>query len=823
MNPIHLLYSICLIGLFSLSACSKTDYRLDADRDAYNVIQERNTDPRWAVEKISIDVDQRSRFFDKYDPDNSPMPQDDPTSQAYMKVVDGISGWDHWEENGIRGEIENPVWRDLLKDYVEVNEDGAVKLDINSALKLAYLHSPNHQRQLETLYLSALDVTRERFRLDSQFFGGFDADYVRDNDGSQASAGRDSEFNPTLEATKMLAQGGDLLARLANSFVYEISGSDPNFSPSSFSATIINLAFVQPLLRGAGKDVALEQLTRTERNLLNNLRAYSQFRQGFYTRIAIGDSGVLGTRRSGSGIQVSSYQGEGFVGGYFGLLQQLQRIRNTEENLDLQTRTLAQLEANLEAGLIDLVQVDQFRQNIEFDRANLLEDQDGLEQSLDNFKTYTLGLPPDLEIQLQDDLIEPFQFVAQEAAEAQDTIADLQARIGAYQAQAGQAALNVIVYETAELYQLVQSHIQGIEQDFKVMDQTVEERRARMSEKDHSTLLQERGQLQDRLDLILQQLKASGQKLEQLQSQLTEQNIENETVVRGVVVLLGEFLRMVQGSILVQARARLEAITLEPIEMNSKKAYELALENRLDLMNARSALVDSWRLIQFNADALQSRLNLTASGTLSTSDDSAVDFKSPNYSILFGLEFDTPLIRLIERNDYRESLINYQQARRSFISSTDALHLGIRSLLRDLKQLERSLEIQRRAVVIAIRRVDLTRAELYAPVRPPQPGQRPTQFGPTAAINLLSALSSLRDTQNRFLSVWLSYRAQRMRLFREIGLMKIDAQGDWIDPALPFESLSNPIVLNVPPQIPQALMQTVKKLHEEQAQKKGGG
>ena len=64
-----------------------------------------------------------------------------------------------------------------------------------------------------------------------------------------------------------------------------------------------------------------------------------------------------------------------------------------------------------------------------------------------------------------------------------------------------------------------------------------------------------------------------------------------------------------------------------------------------------------------------------------------------------------------------------------------------------------NLEIQRRAVAIAIRRVDLTRAALYAPVRPPQPGQRPAQFGPTAATNLLTALSALRNTQNNFLSV----------------------------------------------------------------------
>ena len=146
-----------------------------------------------------------------------------------------------------------------------------------------------------------------------------------------------------------------------------------------------------------------------------------------------------------------------------------------------------------------------------------------------------------------------------------------------------------------------------------------------------------------------------------------------------------------------------------------------------------------------------------------------------------GFEFDAPLTRLLERNDYRESLINYQQSRRGFIQSCDALHLGVRQLLREIEQLRESLEIQRRAVAIAIRRVDMTRAALYAPVAPPRPGQRPAQFGPTAAINLLSAQSALRDTQNAFLGVWLNYYAAKMRLARELGVMLLDRDGAWME------------------------------------------
>ncbi len=811
----HIRRKVLGIGTLLLACCggcTRTHYRIDADREAHEVIAERNTDPRWSVPGHSIEIDPRSRFFDKYDPDHPPMPPDDPDAQRYMRVVDGIEGWEHWNTNGVREEIENPAWRAALSEYVEVGENGAVMLDVDSALELAYLHSPFRQHQLETLYLSALDVTRERFRLDTRYFGGYGVQFTdtdTDHNG-RAVVGRESGANPALEASRLFAAGGELLAGFANSFVFELSGSDPG----NFTASLINFAFVQPLLRGAGKDVALEQLTLAERNLLGNLRSYSQFRQGFYTQVVIGELGVAGPRRSGPGVDVAVSRSRDGVDGYLGLLQQLQRIRNTEDNLDLQLRTLAQLEANLAAGLIDLVQVDQFRQNIENERANLLAARNRLERSLDDYKTSTLGLPPDLAIDLDDSPIRQFQFVARDASDIQDEVARLQSRTGGLPGNAPAEPVREILGDLSDLLERIERHLGTVREDLEAMDEAVDARERGTNEKDREASRLERAQIRERLTTVVQQLEQAGTTLEGLTQQLLSDS--RETAIRGVVVLLGDLLRIVQGSILVQARARLETISIESIDLQSGDAFEIALANRLDFMNARSALVDSWRSIQFNADALQSELNLTASGELRTSGDSAADFEAPNHSVHLGLELDSPFTRLVERNNYRESLINYQRSRRSFIQSRASLQLTLRTLLRDIEQLRTTLEIQRRAVVIAIRRVDLTRAELYAPVRPPQPGQRPTQFGPTAAINLLSALSSLRDTQNSFLDVWLNYYAARLRLFRELGIMQLDEEGRWIDSMFPGAESANAmsplmrvrgrseVAAKVPPPIPAA-------------------
>jgi hypothetical protein len=221
-------------------------------------------------------------------------------------------------------------------------------------------------------------------------------------------------------------------------------------------------------------------------------------------------------------------------------------------------------------------------------------------------------------------------------------------------------------------------------------------------------------------------------------------------------------------------------VTVESVELGTYEAFQVALANRLDFMNGRAALVDRWRSIQINADALQSVVTVTSSGDLRTVRNNPVSFRAPTGSLRLGLEFDAPLTRLLERNAYRESLIQYQRSRRDFIQSRDSLHLGLRALIRQLEQLRQNLEIQRGAVAIAIRRVDQTQLLLNEPRKPPAPGARP-DISPTTARNLLDAQASLLDTQNRLLRAWLNYYAARMRLYRELGIMMLDQEGQWIE------------------------------------------
>lgn len=841
---------VLLVVVTLATGCSRQRYRLQADREVQSLVQEKSNDPRWALPGFDIEMSSYSRYYDPYNPDKAPMPPDDPSSHVYMHCVDGKKGWPHWHDNGSRRRLENADWREHLAEYVPVNEQQEVVLTIDSALRLAYMHLPEHQTQLETLYLSALDVSTERFRLQTQFFGGADTTYNHVG----RDRGNGADFNglaavPNVEVRKRFATAGQLIVGFANSFVWQFSGADQYGSLS-----LVNLSLVQPLLRGAGRDIALEQLTIVERGLLANLRAYQRYRQGLVCRVAIGESGVQGAQRQGGffggtgltgftgtgsgglggvggatgfgrggtgGASGGTGSGAGFagggagtVGGLVGLLQTLQEIRNTENSLQAQLRTLDVLEANLEAGVIDLTQVDQFRQSVESERANLLQATNAFETALDSYKTGTLGLPPDLPVKLDDTMIQQFQLLDLQTTDVQSALEDLQDEVGNVGDQPTDEQTRAVLAEARARAESVREVLQDTKKDADALDERIPKRLAQMESPDEQeTFTSEMEILYTTLNGFDQRVQDNLKELEEIAQSVG--SVTNRQAIDRLVVWLRATTGLVQEMSLVQARSRVESIVLDPVVLDPKEAFRLACTYRLDLMNNRAALVDSWRLIQFNADALQSNLNLFIDADAGTRLDHPLRSRRSTATAQAGVEFDAPFTRLLERNNYRQALIDYQQDRRQLIQFYDGVHQSLRSLLRQMKQLQVNLEIQRRAVVIAIRRVDLTREDLNEPSPPPAPGEAASQLGPTAATNSLTALSDLRNTQNNFMSVWLNYYANRLRLLRDTGLMQLDENGNWIDVPMGEAKPASEEELNPPPPVPDEWIQQAFEAEEE--------
>ncbi len=885
------------LAIGSVGGCHRAMYRQQADDEARALVEEKSCDPRWAMPGFNIEMNPASRYYDQYDPVKPPMPPDDPESHELMHCVYGKKGWSKWHENGDRSGLENPEWQQCLDQYVTRSPSGAYVLRLEDSMRLALIHSPNYQQQLETLYLSSLDVSTERFRLQTQFFAGNATNYntrgrlggtsprggvgntipgVPFGGGSGGAAGLPAgsevigatthvigidsvtgapitrtvpvfrplgsdQLNTTTGAQfqRRFATAGELVVGFANTFVWQFAGPE-----QQASASLASFAFLQPLLKNGGKVIGLERLTLAERTLLANVRAMYRYRQGFFTTIAIGNNGAAaGPQRRGgfSGAGLEGFTGvgtggfggvgdatgfgagggnnnqgaggggggtTGFAGGgaglqngFIGLLQQLQQIRNLQELLKAQSRTRPLLEANLAAGLIDIAQVDQFRQNIETERANMLTARNQFETALDSYKAQTLGLPPNVPIELNDSLIKQFQFIDPDLGVAQDNLAQILTDLGDLKSKPPVPDLEAMADRIAASRRDVEEQLVVLHDDLQKLDTLGGARFKDISPEDERTTREEWGRLKETRERLIKDLDETGKTLSEIRAELKPATTDK---VMGELVSLAVHLdNLVKELSLVQARSRLEVITVEPVELHPLDALAIARASRVDWMNNRATLIDTWRLIEFNANALESGVDIVFSGDVGTvGQNNPFDFSHTNGGLRAGLRFDAPFTRLNERNIYRAQLITYQQARRRLIQFEDTVHQSLRNNLRQLSQQRANLEIQRRAMAIAIRRVDERRENLNKPVAPAAPGAAPQQFGPTAARDLLDALSDLRSVQNNVMSVWLAYYASRMTLIRDLGVMQLDENGLWVAQPLDQVERMRADECLIPPAIP---------------------
>jgi hypothetical protein len=129
-----------------------------------------------------------------------------------------------------------------------------------------------------------------------------------------------------------------------------------------------------------------------------------------------------------------------------------------------------------------------------------------------------------------------------------------------------------------------------------------------------------------------------------------------------------------------------------------------------------------------------------------------------------------------ERNQYRQVLIEYQQAKRNYYRFEDGIWQTLRSQLRNIRYNQFNFELQRYAVRIAAQQITIN--EDLRQIRE----SLNQASGPTAARDSISALQDLLNAQNTFLGVWVFYEAQRRNLDQDLGTIRVDAENIWIDP-----------------------------------------
>jgi outer membrane protein TolC len=249
-----------------VTSCSATYNKDAADRASYDLISEKSTQvPGMSTRDIIIDAEKHIRL------------------DIYPLNLDNFS---------FLGSQAN-------------SESGAHIIDLDAALDLAFAHNKDYQLQRERLYLQALSLTADRYRYTPIFSANVNSiytwnasnEFVQDADslvmvptGNVATDER-LRTDASLGSRLLLRGGGQVALNLTSNFLRFVTGD----LDSSASSALIG-SFTQPLLRGAGGNIAAETLMQAERDLLYQLRDFTRFRQTLAVRVATQYYSVLQAR-----------------------------------------------------------------------------------------------------------------------------------------------------------------------------------------------------------------------------------------------------------------------------------------------------------------------------------------------------------------------------------------------------------------------------------------------------------------------------------------------------------------------------------------------
>ena len=863
----------------SLTGCTRRFWREQGDAAAYDAVSEKLTDERWMNPRMDIAADPRSRFFDPYDPDEEPLPPDDPEAHKLMHCVDGHDGYEHWHKFGEVISVENPNW---LIPYTNtltpnpVDSHGQVEipaLTLTECVDLAYIHSREYQSAIEDVYLQALTVTEQRYLLNTRFLiagpglggGLFSSNRTFSNGGVQSQS-----LQTGIGAQQLLPSGAQLSVDVLNTITWNVGSAQGSAPRLAWSLT-------QPLLAQAGRKIVLENITQAERNLLYQVRTLARFRQQQFVLVATDflriqqqQQTILNQenniRQLKDQIEGQLFKSRLPVGAVSESIPQIPEGLQIPE--PLQGKLVVEVQPGNKpqpTGLVRWTQpgpisdeekqamlavsdsptwqaairqlfsykegqqtnlnTAQLTSRLNEAESSLLTSRRALNDTLDAFKL-RLGLPTNVSIQLDLSFLDQFESIEKALIEATTELKQFQYEMGVTIAAGVDGAPE---YSALQAYSSRLQEIGGklqrvgldtVKADFvpvrELLSATSSER-LQPAEGRSFVTSEERDQLIknvaydldkytlaeadfNRYSLALRMINEllSAESAEAMFAMLDkdgsgmiepvelpeewpnipsyekEANIPNYDLAGFLLQLResaerirGRFIVVTQGLQVVQVGLRAEVIALNLFRLEGgndfpslEEVTRIALQNRHDLMNARGAVMDSRRQVEIAANRLTGRLNLSADGQVDA--DAGL-----NDSINLTLDFKTPIDQVGLRNDYNAALVSYQRARREYMRQEDGVKQEVRRSYRQLVVSEGRVNIARASLRIASYQYDNLQISS---------GQSQSN-----SLSLLQSLDSILRSQNALIGDWVTYETNRLNIFRDMGIMRIDTTGLWVD------------------------------------------
>jgi len=504
--------------------------------------------------------------------------------------------------------------------------------------------------------------------------------------------------------------------------------------------------------------------------------------------------------------------------GYLSTMLENVQIYIDLENIETLTDILKRYQGLLEGDVVAPVQVQTVEQQLLSARSNLVTDQQQYLDSLDRFKIQ-VGVPTALDIELDDAPLRPLlqQFRRSRTIIEQEHLASEEvSRLNTLAAAPRLRADLLRQFEESPLARGT-AFAKGIRARWaaweKLSDKELKQRLDELRKEARRLLdlqaeLQAKDQVMKPEDLArLAEVNAEfdlgnfERLLRQYEADYTEAGKPKKadpaterrriTQFRDVTSLWAkilveardERLAVVRRSWPELPRCCVDGVDLIKVDLDRAEAAaaQHALNERLDLMNVRGQVVDSWRQLAVFANALLGTFNvqyqLNSFSPVGRAQPLNIGGSGNAHQLV--LNGELPIVRRFERNNYRESLIAYQRQRRSLQEAEDFTVQAVRGELHVLRELAESYKIQQRQLELAYVTIDSSLESLQAP---PRPGAAGAADGPAALTQqLLAAQRSLPTAQNQLLTVWINYLNTRLQLYRDLELMPLDARGVWID------------------------------------------
>ncbi|MDC0143173.1 TolC family protein [Verrucomicrobia bacterium] len=208
---------------------------------------------------------------------------------------------------------------------------------------------------------------------------------------------------------------------------------------------------------------------------------------------------------------------------------------------------------------------------------------------------------------------------------------------------------------------------------------------------------------------------------------------------------------------------------LQPVPLNDKHGFQLALTNRLDILNNIDKFEDKKRKVEVSANDLLPSLAVVADYSLKDQFYNRNSFDFGDYSGKIGLSLDLPLDKHTERNAYRKSRITFEQQLRSLMKTLDDLRDEIRTNVRTLDQNQQSYVINQKALAVSRRELEKAKLDMLA-------------GGNVSPRDILEAQTAVAKAQNDVTKSFINFHTQRLKLLNNTGILNTGLNQFWVQP-----------------------------------------